>query len=95
MYYPKTEYRLVRYEKSRRKEKMYDAILKNKQTGRETRVPFGDNTMQNYHDKKGLNLYPHLIHGNKKRRENYRKRAGGKVKEEYYSPSYFSFYVLW
>ena len=74
---------------------MYDAILKNKQTGREVKVAFGSSVHENFHDKTGLNLYPHLIHGDKKRRDNYRSRAGGKVKEGYYSPSYFSFYVLW
>ena len=95
MYYSKNEYRLVKYQKSTRKGKMYDAILKKKETGREVKVSFGDNTAQNFHDKTGLNLYPHLIHGDKKRRENYKSRAGGRVKEGYYSPSYFSYYVLW
>ena len=95
MYYSKAEYKLVRYQKSTRKGKMYDAILKKKETGREVKVSFGDNTMENYWDKTGLNLYPHLIHGDKKRRENYKSRARGRVKEGYYSPSYFSYYVLW
>ena len=95
MYYSKSEYKLVKYQKSTRKGKMYDAILKNKETGRQVKVAFGDSTMENYWDKTGLNSYPHLIHGDKKRRDNYRSRARGRVKEGYYSPSYFSYYVLW
>lgn len=95
MYYSKQEYKLVGFRKSTRKGKMYDAILENKETKRLKHIAFGDNQMENYHDKTGLNLYPSLIHGNTKRRDNYRKRARGKVKNGFYSPSYFSYFFLW
>jgi len=58
-------------------------------------VPFGDNKMENYRDKTGLNLYPHLIHGDDRRRYLYRARHKHNVKAGFYSPSFFSFYVLW
>jgi len=37
------DYQLMGYRKSKTKYKKYDAILKNKKTGRLTHVPFGDN----------------------------------------------------
>ncbi len=93
-YYSKTDYNLKGFRKSNIKGKMYDAILENKETKRLKHIPFGS-MMQNYQDKTGLNMYPHLIHGDKARRKNYRARASGKVKEGYYSPSFFSYYYLW
>ena len=95
MYYKKTDYKLLGYEKATRKRKMYNALLERKKDKKIIRVPFGDNQMENYHDLTGLNLYPHLIHGDKERRRLYRARAKGLVKKGYYSSSYFSFYCLW
>ncbi len=95
VYYSKKEYKLIGYEKSERKGKMYNAILHNIKTDKYVRVPFGSNAHENYSDKTGLNLYPHLIHGDKQRANNYRARAKGKIKDGYYSPSYFAFYKLW
>jgi len=95
VYYSKRDYKLKGYEKSTRKNKMYDALLERKIDKKLIRVPFGDNQMENYRDKTGLNLYPQLIHGDKERRRLYRLRARGKVKEDFYSPSWFSFHILW
>ena len=95
VYYSKRQYKLLGYERSKRKNKMYNAILLNKKTNREVIVPFGDNKMENYWDKTGLNLYPNLIHMDKKRRKAFRSRMRGFLKEGYYSPSWFSYYVLW
>ena len=93
MFYSKNEYKLIKYEKSKTKNKKYDAILqKNNKT---YRVPFGDNRYENYHDKTGLSLYPKLLHGDKKRRILYRARHHKDIKEGYYSPGWFSFYILW
>ena len=94
MYYSKKEYKLLGYEKATRKNKMYNAILENKKTKKRYYVPFGS-MMENYRDKTGLNLYPHLIHNDKERRRRYRARAKGKVKDGYYSPSWFSYHILW
>lgn len=94
-YYNKDEYRFDRFEKSNTKNKMYDAILKHKTSDKEVRVPFADSTMENYQDKTGLNLYPHLIHGDHTRRKLFRARHKGFLKPGFYSPSYFSYYFLW
>jgi len=93
MYYPKAKYIHVGFEKATKKGKQYNAILKNKDTQRLTKVPFGS-MMQNYHDKTGLNLYPHLIHGDAKRRKSFRAHKGY-LKRGFYSPSHFSYYFLW
>ena len=95
MYYKKTIYKFIKFEKSRARGKMYAAILENKHTRLRVRVNFGDSKMENYHDKTGLNLYPHLIHGDRERRRLFRTRHKGFLKSGYYSPSYFSFYFLW
>jgi hypothetical protein len=94
-YYKITDYTLIGYEKATRKRKMYNALLERETDKKIIRVPFGDNQMQNYHDLTGLNLYPHLIHGDKERRRRFRIRSKGYLKAGYYSPSYFSFYCLW
>jgi hypothetical protein len=94
MYFSMKEWELVRYEKSKAEGKMYAAILENKE-GKTARVNFGDRNMENYRDGTGLNLYPHLIHGDKERRRRFRIRAKHYLKEGYYSPGWFSYYVLW
>lgn len=95
VYYSKSEYELEGFRKSKTQNKMYDAILKSKRNSREIKVPFGDSTMENFHDKTGLNLYPRLVHGDEKRRKAFRARHKGYLKEGFYSPSYFSFFYLW
>jgi len=95
MYYSKKDYKLMGYEKATKVNKMYNAILENKKTKKIYYVPFGDKRYMNYRDLTGLNLYPHLIHNDNKRRMRYRARAKGKVKDGYYSPSWFSYHILW
>jgi hypothetical protein len=95
VYYSKKEYKLLSYESSHRKNKMYNAVLQNKKTLKSVKVPFGDNKMENFRDATGLNLYPRLIHGDAKRRKNFRARHKGYLKDGYYSPSFFSYYILW
>ena len=94
-YYSMDEYKLKGYEKAKAKGKMYNALIQRKSDNKILKVPFGDNKMENYKDDTGLNLYPELIHGDEKRRKNYRSRAKGRVKDGFYSPSYFSFNILW
>ena len=94
-YYSKREYKLLGYEKATRKNKMYNAILQNRKTGQLVRVPFGSTEYENYQDKTGLNLYPHLIHGDKKRKKLYIARHKKDLKAGYYSPGYFSYFILW
>ena len=95
MFYEFNKYYLVGFERSQTKNKMYDAVIKSKQyKDHYFKIPFGDKRFENYHDLTGLNLYPHLIHGDKKRRERYRKRHKVYLKKGYYSPGFFSYY-LW
>lgn len=95
MYYLKTQYKLIGYEKSTRKNKQYNALLERKSDKKIIRVPFGDKNYQNYQDKTGLNAYPELIHNDKNRRRLFRERHKGYLKEGYYSPSFFSYHILW
>jgi len=88
------DYKLNGFRKSTRKNKMYDAILSNKKTGKHKIIPFGDNKMENYRDVTGLNLYPKLIHGDKKRRKNFRARHKKNAKYKF-SSAWFSYYYLW
>jgi len=94
-YYKKTDHKLLGYEKSKYARKMYNALLQRKTDNKIIRIPFGHSEYQNYQDKTGLNLYPHLIHGDKERRKKFRARHKGYLKEGYYSPSFFSYYILW
>ena len=92
----KAEYNnvILRFEKSKTKNKMYDAILLNKKTNRNKKIPFGDNKMENYRDITGLNRYRHLIHNDKKRRKNFRSRHGKNAKYKF-SSAYFAYKYLW
>lgn len=95
MYYKKSDYSFIQFQKSKKKDKMYDAVIQKKPSGKISYVSFGYNKMGNYHDKTGLNLYPNLIHGDKKRRKAFRSRMKGFLRDGYYSPAFFSYYYLW
>jgi methionyl-tRNA formyltransferase len=94
-YFSKKEYTLVRFEKSKQKNKKYSAILENKSTKKTKRINFGDTRYQNYRDITGLNLYPQLVHNDKSRRQKYIARHSSKVREGYYSAGYFALKYLW
>lgn len=93
-YYPSKDYTLVRYEKSHLSNKKYNAVLRNKATGREVRVPFGDRAYGQYRDRVPLKLYSSMDHGDEARRANYRSRHSSDINKEY-SPSWFSLHMLW
>lgn len=95
MFYKISDYSLVSYSKSHVKNKKYDAILKSKSNGKLVRVPFGDLRYTNYRDCTKLNLYPHLINNNTEKRRLYRLRHKKDLREEFYSPGYFSLHILW
>ena len=93
-YYKITDYKLLRYEKSNYKNKKYNAILENKKTKKIVKVPFGDSRYEeHYQDKTGLNLYKK--HNDDKRRKLYRLRHQKYIKSGYFSPGWFSYYILW
>ena len=88
-----SRYKFLRFERSRNTSKKYDAILLNKDTNKEKRVPFGAKGYEQYKDK-ALGLYSKYDHNDKKRRELYRKRHFGEDKDKY-SSGYFAYKYLW
>lgn len=92
-YYKMSEYELKGYRKSTYSKKKYDAVLKNKKTGRVTHIPFGAIGYSHFRDLTGLNLYK--THNDPVRRKSYRARHKSFLKEGYYSPSWFSYNILW
>jgi hypothetical protein len=94
-YYDMLKYSFLNFEKATRKNKMYNAVLKEKKTGKIVKVPFGDNRYFNYSDKTGLNLYPKLITGDLERRRLYRLRHKKDLKTGFFSAGRFSYNILW
>lgn len=94
-YYSKKEYKLLGYRKSKVAGKMYDAIIENRKTKKIITIPFGSTDYENFRDLTGLNLYPHLIHGDRERRRLYKARHKHHLRPGYYSPSWFSMTQLW
>ena len=95
VYLSMDDYKLLGFRKSTKLFKKYDAILSNRKTGKLKYMSFGDNRFDNYRDMTGLDLYPDKIHNDKKRRLLYRLRHHHNVRYGYWSPSWFSFFVLW
>lgn len=89
-------YKFLRFEKSKRPGKKYDAVLKNKKTGGEKRVPFGDSNYEQYKDSTGLGLYSKKNHLDKQRRDNYRSRHQGEGDDSNFpKPGFFAYNFLW
>ena len=94
MFYSKKDYKFVKFEKSHIKIKKYNAVIQNKKTGREVRIPFGARGYEHYKDSTDLKLYSSKDHGDPKRRKNYRARhIHDDIKN--YSPGFFAWYYLW
>jgi hypothetical protein len=89
------DYSLVDFEKSKTKNKKYDAILLNQSNNKTVRIPFGDSRYQQYKDSTGLGLYSTKNHGDLKRRELYRQRHAKDIKKGYYSAGSMSMTFLW
>lgn len=87
-------YKFIRFERSLKPNKKYDAILQNKSTGKIRRVPFGDSRYEQYMDSTGLRLYSHKDHRDPNRRRLYRLRHAGEDKVKY-TPGWFSWFYLW
>jgi hypothetical protein len=94
MYYLKSQYNFVKFEKGR-KGKKYNAVLYNKKSKRQVRVPFGSSSYEQFSDTTGLGLYTDKNHNDEKRRKSYVARHKGFIKDGYYSPGYFSLNFLW
>jgi len=89
------EYKLKGFEKATSVNKKYNAVLINKTTKKEKRIPFGDSRYEQYKDSTGLGLYSSKNHNDKKRRDLYRQRHEKDLKDGYYSAGYFSMKYLW
>jgi hypothetical protein len=88
------QFRLIRFERSRTKNKKYDGIIEDRKTKRTQRVPFGQIGYAQYKDITGLKLYSRLDHGDEERRKNYKARHE-KTRHKKWSPSWFSDRFLW
>lgn len=84
----------IRFERSRTKGKKYDAIIEDKVTRRQQRVPFGDVNYQHYKDSTGLKLFSRLDHNDPKRRANYKARHE-KTRHKKFSASWYADRYLW
>ena len=97
--YSKREYKFVKFQRSTNPKKKYDAVLKNKKTGREVLVRFGSKNMMQYRDRTGLGLYKSKDHLDKTRRKAFLDRfRGTREKQNWnkeYTPLYFSTRFLW
>lgn len=95
MFLPMVDYDFIKFEKSKRKTKKYDALFTNLKTGKIKRLSFGDTNYQHFKDSTGLDLYSHLDHGDKKRQRAYIKRHLKDIKPEMYSPGLLAIRYLW
>jgi len=95
MYYSFDDYKFKGFEKSDAQNKKYNAIIVDKITKKETRIPFGDSRYSQYKDVTGLGLYSKNDTLDKKRRDLYRLRHAKDLKDGYFSPGYFAYYYLW
>ena len=84
----------VKFEVSHLPTKKYNAVLKNRKSGRELRIPFGAIGYEQFKDTTGLGAYTKDDHLNDKRRQNYIKRHSND-KNKPYAPSWFSLKYLW
>ena len=94
-YYSMKDWTLIGFEISKKKGKMYNAILINNKNDKIKEMAFGSKNYENFSDLTGLDAYPHLIHGDEKRKKSYRARHKGFLKKGFYSPSFFSYAFLW
>lgn len=93
MYYNMDDYDFIKFERGTGNKK-YNAILKNKTTGRAVRVGFGDVRHQQFKDT-AMGLYKKLDHNDENRRRLFRLRHHKNLKNGFYSPSFFSYFFLW
>jgi hypothetical protein len=100
MYYSKKDYNLINIQKSDRKGKKYRAVIQHKKTGKIKYLDWGaikpnGTPYPQYKDSTDLKLYKKFDHGDKKRKDNYKKRHQGFIKPGYYSAGWFAMRYLW
>jgi hypothetical protein len=98
MYYPKSEYKFIKYMVSDRPLKKYYAILENKKTKKQVKIYFGgikpDGTPYEQYKDNVLGFYSKYDHLDKARRQRYITRHNNDINKAY-SPSWFSLKYLW
>lgn len=94
--YPKSEWSFLRFEISTQAKSKYDAIIRNDESGKIKRIPFGSRIplMEQYKDR-ALGVYSYMDHLDEKRKQNFQNRFRRNFDPNYYSPTYFSMLYLW
>lgn len=97
-YKPKKDFKFIKFVKSDKPNKKYYALLKNKKTGRESKMYFGgiktSGIPYEQYEDRVLGVYSKYNHYDKNRRRLYRKRHQKDINKAY-SPSWFSLKYLW
>jgi len=89
-------YKFIKFVKSDKAGKKYTAILKNKNTGGEKRVHFGDSTLPQYRDSTGVGAWSHKDTNDKERRRLYHLRHKGEGDPSNFpNPGFWSSNFLW
>jgi len=93
MLFKKEKFKIVKFEKSKVKQKKYTVYLRHRETLKIYKLHFGDSRYEQYFDK--LGRFSHLDHLDKKRRKLYRLRHRHTYDPKIYSSSWFSWRFLW
>ena len=88
------QYKFLMFQKSKTKNKKYDALLMHKKTKKIKLIPFGDDRYPQYEDQTGLGLYSHMNTFDKERRRLYKLRHNNTIDKKY-SSSWFADKFLW
>ena len=92
--YEKKLYKFIRFEKGSYPKK-YNAILQNRETKREVKVPFGDRNLPQYKDSTGLGLYTKKNTLDKNKRRQFRARFSGLKQKQNWNKEFTSLYFSW
>lgn len=95
MGYPIKDYKFIKFEKSKVKNKKYTAYIKNKSNDKIYKINFGDSRYEHYKDNTGSGFWSSKDHNDKERRKRYRARHLTYLNKNEYSPAYFSWFYLW
>ena len=95
-YLKMSDWEILDFDKSTRKNKKYMVAFKNKKDNTNIKIlHFGAKGYEQYFDSTPLSLYTHLNHNDEERRKNYVSRHKGFIKKGYYSPGWLSMKYLW
>ena len=92
--YEKKLYKFIGFEKGSYPKK-YNAILQNRETKREVKVPFGDRNLPQYKDSTGLGLYTKKNTLDKNKRRQFRARFSGLKQSQNWNKEFTSLYFSW